>query len=364
MKFRYPVSSSMRSRAAADGRWLGSRCSVVVTAVLVTDVASHPAAEAKRGLPGRVRRQDPPGVRWRPGDWHAPPTGYLQEASRDTRGPDDGACAGPGCARPPLPRPYSPRSRPAQARRSRVGRAGDQRPAAALRGGRCGGSARTPSASASVQLREARAITVAPASLHHRQARVGQTLIRARPLRRRAARIARPARVRMRSRNPCVFARWRLFGWNVRLLTWDSRWTGRGRCGHRASHAGRAHAKTRPGHSRTNERYAGRVPPVKPAPGTPTLGTASANPGHSQGRQVTASSCRKAPGRLSSDRAGTLRNTSRLPNEHRTRALGCGQRSRARGSGIGRPPGAHNPRRPMGRAAAPSATCTTCGKTC
>jgi hypothetical protein len=27
----------------------------------------------------------------------------------------------------------------------------------------------------------------------------------------------------MRSRKPCVFARWRLFGWNVRLLTGDSR---------------------------------------------------------------------------------------------------------------------------------------------
>src|SRR5437764_9484196 len=31
--------------------------------------------------------------------------------------------------------------------------------------------------------------------------------------------MARPARVRMRSRKPCVFARRRLFGWNVRLLT-------------------------------------------------------------------------------------------------------------------------------------------------
>jgi hypothetical protein len=38
-----------------------------------------------------------------------------------------------------------------------------------------------------------------------------------RPLRRRAAMIARPARVRMRNRNPWVFARRRLFGWNVRL---------------------------------------------------------------------------------------------------------------------------------------------------
>lgn len=38
-----------------------------------------------------------------------------------------------------------------------------------------------------------------------------------RPLRRRAVRIARPARVRIRSRNPCVLARRRLFGWKVRL---------------------------------------------------------------------------------------------------------------------------------------------------
>jgi hypothetical protein len=46
-----------------------------------------------------------------------------------------------------------------------------------------------------------------------------QALRRARPLRRRAARTARPALVRMRSRKPCVLARRRLFGWNVRLLT-------------------------------------------------------------------------------------------------------------------------------------------------
>jgi len=45
----------------------------------------------------------------------------------------------------------------------------------------------------------------------------------ARPLRRRAERIARPARVRMRSRKPCVLARRRLFGWKVRLLTKGSR---------------------------------------------------------------------------------------------------------------------------------------------
>jgi hypothetical protein len=36
-------------------------------------------------------------------------------------------------------------------------------------------------------------------------------------LRRRAATMARPARVRIRNRNPWVLARRRLFGWNVRL---------------------------------------------------------------------------------------------------------------------------------------------------
>jgi hypothetical protein len=38
-----------------------------------------------------------------------------------------------------------------------------------------------------------------------------------RPLRRRFDTIARPARVLIRSRNPCTRARLRLFGWKVRL---------------------------------------------------------------------------------------------------------------------------------------------------
>ncbi len=45
---------------------------------------------------------------------------------------------------------------------------------------------------------------------------------RSRPLARRVEMMARPARVRMRSRKPWVFARRRLFGWNVRLLTVDA----------------------------------------------------------------------------------------------------------------------------------------------
>src|SRR5947209_753466 len=44
-----------------------------------------------------------------------------------------------------------------------------------------------------------------------------QAVSRERPLRRRAAMIARPARVRIRNRKPCLRARRRLFGWNVLL---------------------------------------------------------------------------------------------------------------------------------------------------
>jgi hypothetical protein len=51
------------------------------------------------------------------------------------------------------------------------------------------------------------------------EASTGQTARRLRPLVRREDRMARPARVRMRSRKPCVLARRRLFGWKVRLLT-------------------------------------------------------------------------------------------------------------------------------------------------
>jgi len=57
------------------------------------------------------------------------------------------------------------------------------------------------------------------ATAHTGLGRQDQALSRSRPLRLRAATMARPARVRMRSRKPCVLARRRLFGWNVRLLT-------------------------------------------------------------------------------------------------------------------------------------------------
>ena len=41
----------------------------------------------------------------------------------------------------------------------------------------------------------------------------------ARPLARRRARMRRPPRVRILILNPCVFFRFRLLGWNVRLVT-------------------------------------------------------------------------------------------------------------------------------------------------
>lgn len=64
---------------------------------------------------------------------------------------------------------------------------------------------------------------------HGRCSRAGgragaQTARLLRPLRRRDDKMARPARVRMRSRNPCTLWRRRLFGWYVRLLTSSLRW--------------------------------------------------------------------------------------------------------------------------------------------
>ena len=107
MKRRYPVITAARTRAAADGRSLVSPCTVVIT-----DAASRLAAAAKCRVPGQDRRQDLPGVRSRPGDWRVPQAGYLQEATPDTRGPGDGAAAGPGYAPPPCPPRGSRRIQP------------------------------------------------------------------------------------------------------------------------------------------------------------------------------------------------------------------------------------------------------------
>ena len=98
-----------------------------------------------------------------------------------------------------------------------------------------------------------------------------------RPLRRRAAMIARPARVRIRSRKPCVLARRRLFGWKVRLLT--IRLQGRGEntrllvttlvwsaTRHRVVHTVPASARAEPeGTHRRALRYGSQPDAVKPA---------------------------------------------------------------------------------------------------
>jgi len=92
---------------------------------------------------------------------------------------------------------------------------------------RLGRPARAPRRTASVNSARCRILDSLGSTSGHSVAVAGarrrQALRRVRPLWRRAARTARPARVRMRSRKPWVFALRRLFGWNVRLLTGSSR---------------------------------------------------------------------------------------------------------------------------------------------
>jgi hypothetical protein len=77
---------------------------------------------------------------------------------------------------------------------------------------------------------------------------------RSRPLRRRPATMARPARVRIRSRKPCVRARRRLFGWKVRLPLLTSRLSrSTARCG-----AGRRSALGLDGYALLPRRHASR----------------------------------------------------------------------------------------------------------
>jgi hypothetical protein len=61
-------------------------------------------------------------------------------------------------------------------------------------------------------------VLVPPEPIGRRQ-HARQAERRVRPFARRLVITARPARVRIRSRKPCVFARRRLFGWNVRFIT-------------------------------------------------------------------------------------------------------------------------------------------------
>jgi hypothetical protein len=148
----------------------------------------------------------------------APPPGCPRAARRCSHASGGATAASPGCGQPPNPQPCSRRNRRTWVRRfperwfpSKRGRRG-----LVVRLWRHDGSC---------------------AGSHPRCACVGRARATdqadslARPLRRRSARIARPARVRMRRRKPCFLARRRLFGWKVRLLTMCSSrisvWAGR-----------------------------------------------------------------------------------------------------------------------------------------
>jgi hypothetical protein len=202
----------------------------------------------------------------------APPPGFPAEARPHAPASGAAAAASRGCAPPPAPRPATRRTRREPARGARYG-SGGRRVTASRHDDPCARQHRSQCCGASGAWREARRST-APA----------QAESSVRPLRRRAEMIARPARVRMRTRKPCVFARRRLFGWNVRLLTSELQKLS---CGSKAtSRDGRGRtALPRPGirswwtpttitHPREARGHATAVA-VKPSHGTGTRGRGS-----------------------------------------------------------------------------------------
>jgi len=175
----------------------------------------QPATGPRRGRRRGLLRA--PQLRPRPG--RSP--GCPGPSSPD--GPRAGAAAAvtPGDEPRSCPRSYPRRAPPGPARPPCA--AGGPSPHRLLRVGRCGqssgarqvyGSARDERARPTLLIRSGRAVRPVPCS----SAR-NQTVSSLRPFDRRAARIARPARVRIRSRKPCFLARRRLLGWKVRLDT-------------------------------------------------------------------------------------------------------------------------------------------------
>ena len=132
--------------------------------------------------------------------------GREERRAAPPRGPAAGAWC--GCGRRLRPRPWRRRNRPA------AGVPHARRPG--WRGPRSAwsrlGLPRTPAGCREVRTRTGAG---APRAARGRP----QAESSERPLARRAERMARPARVRMRRRKPWVLARRRLFGWKVRLLT-------------------------------------------------------------------------------------------------------------------------------------------------
>ncbi|GEM_PF-6541007 len=170
--------------------------------------------------------------------WRGPPRRRRPAVRSAAHASDGAAGAGPGCGPPHLRQPWIPRNRSAPPtlrpldglrlaaqrglRYRWVGvptrRASWRRGPPGRRGqhdGRHGSPRRTPPAVA---------VGSQPPAPGNPQNRMtgAQAVRRVRPWERRAEMIARPARVRIRSRKPCVFARRRLFGWYVRLLTGGS----------------------------------------------------------------------------------------------------------------------------------------------
>jgi len=146
-------------------------------------------------------------VRRPPAEAHARPPCIPPAGDPGTHASNDEAGASPGCGRQPN-RPPDSRRTPPQAHCDWTHQAAGARQDASARpwsrGGRLSNSPRDCACDGPQSARTAQADSFS------------------RPLRRRFARMARPARVRMRRRKPCLRARRRLLGWYVRLLTGGS----------------------------------------------------------------------------------------------------------------------------------------------
>jgi hypothetical protein len=201
---RYAVSNPISTQPAADSLRSWSAAEVI-------SLPPNPAAGATCRLPGRGRRRDPPGEPQPRAEWRATLAGYPPAATPGNRELDGAADGAPCSALRRRRRCVPPRIRPEPAHCYLALPAGGRTEGSDQSCYRSGSPLRSRLDAASARLRAASRRR----SLGARR----QRLTRARPFRRRAARIARPARVRIRSRKPCVFARCRLFGWNVRLLT-------------------------------------------------------------------------------------------------------------------------------------------------
>jgi len=136
-------------------------------------------------------------------------------ADTRTHGTLRGAPASPGCARPPTPTASTLRSPPAIR-----GRRLPAYPLRAERNNREPDTGWQPIGPIDTHGRSPETATGGSGdepSAMIRSARPSQTVRRLRPLARRRFSTARPAFVDMRTRNPCVFLRLRLFGWYVRF---------------------------------------------------------------------------------------------------------------------------------------------------